>query len=135
MECAKPTHKPDFDKPKYKPYTEEEKLEMFRDDCEDSIMLLPQKKTDLYNIIKKTVDEEEDLVNHPKHYKSANGMEVIDVIEAFTADLKGIEATDTGNIIKYICRWKHKNGLQDLKKCQWYINHLIEKVEKESKNG
>ena len=72
-------------------------------------------------------------VNHPKHYKSESGLETIDVIEAFTSDLKGIEATDTGNILKYICRWKHKNGLEDLKKAQWYLNHLIEKVEKESK--
>ena len=75
-----------------------------------------------------------DMVNHPSHYKSKKGIEVIDVIEAFTEDLKGIEATDTGNIIKYICRWKGKNGLQDLEKAQWYINHLIEKVkEKEGK--
>ena len=74
-----------------------------------------------------------DNVNHPKHYKSESGLETIDVIEAFTSDLKGIEATDTGNILKYICRWKHKNGLEDLKKAQWYLNHLIKKVEKESK--
>lgn len=47
-----------------------------------------------------------DMVNHPEHYISNSGIEVIDVIEAFTSDLKGIEATDTGNIIKYICRWK-----------------------------
>lgn len=73
-----------------------------------------------------------DVVNHPPHYKTENGLETIDVIEAFTADLKGIEATDTGNIIKYICRWKKKNGLQDLKKAQWYLNHLITHVEKES---
>lgn len=75
------------------------------------------------------------MVSHPPHYQSPNGMEVIDVIENFTTDLNGIEATDTGNIIKYICRWKHKNGLQDLKKAQWYLNHLIthiEKIEKES---
>lgn len=64
---------------------------------------------------------------------SKNGLEVIDVIEAFTFDLRGIEATDTGNIIKYICRWKHKNGLQDLKKAMWYIQHLIEHVEKQEK--
>ena len=62
------------------------------------------------------------------------GNEVIDVIEAFTSDLNGIEATDTGNILKYMCRWKHKNGLQDLEKAQWYLTHLIEKIkEKESK--
>lgn len=71
------------------------------------------------------------MVSHPPHYMSKNGLEVIDVIEAFTFDLKGIEATDTGNVIKYICRWKHKNGLQDLKKAMWYIQHLIEYVEKQ----
>lgn len=74
----------------------------------------------------------QDMVNTPPHYISEKGIETIDVIEAFTADLKGIEATDTGNIIKYICRWKHKNGLEDLKKAQWYLNHLIERVAKEN---
>lgn len=48
------------------------------------------------------------MVSHPDHYISETGMEVIDVIEAFTSDLKGIEATDTANIIKYACRWKKK---------------------------
>lgn len=70
-----------------------------------------------------------DMVNHPSHYQAINGMEVINVIEAFTEGLIGIEATDTGNIIKYICRWKSKNGLEDLKKAQWYLNHLIKHVE------
>lgn len=69
-----------------------------------------------------------DMVSHPPHYQSETGMEVIDVIEAFTFDLKGIEATDTGNIIKYICRWKNKNGLQDLEKAKWYLEHLIKHV-------
>lgn len=75
-------------------------------------------------------------VSHPDHYQSETGMEVIDVIEAFTFDLKGIEATDTGNILKYMCRWKKKNGLQDLKKAMWYLTNLInhvEKLEKENK--
>lgn len=72
-----------------------------------------------------------DMVSHPPHYQSDAGLEVIDVIKAFTADLKGIEATDTGNIIKYICRWKHKNGLEDLKKARWYLNHLINIIENE----
>lgn len=79
-----------------------------------------------------------DMVNHPPHYQSETGLEVIDVIEAFTFDLKGIEATDTGNVIKYICRWKGKNGLQDLKKAKWYLEHLIahvEKMEEENKTN
>lgn len=64
------------------------------------------------------------------------GMEVIDVIEAFTDELKGIEATDTGNIIKYACRWKKKNGIQDLEKILWYAQHLIDhlkNIEEENK--
>ena len=74
------------------------------------------------------------MVSHPSHYQSESGLEVIDVIEAFTSDLNGIEATDTGNILKYMCRWKHKNGLQDWEKAQWYLTHLIEKIkEKDSK--
>ena len=79
-------------------------------------------------------ESKDQMVSHPSHYQSESGLEVIDVIEAFTSDLNGIEATDTGNILKYICRWKHKNGLQDLEKAQWYLTHLIEKIkEKESK--
>lgn len=69
------------------------------------------------------------MVSHPAHYQAKNGLEVIDVIEAFTEDLVGIEATDTGNIIKYICRWKQKNGVQDLKKVMWYTSHLINHLE------
>lgn len=72
--------------------------------------------------------EKKDMVNHPPHYISKSGLEVIDVIQAFTYDLKGIEAVDTANIIKYICRWKHKNGVQDLKKAKWYLCHLINHV-------
>ena len=79
-----------------------------------------------------------EAVNHPDHYQAETGMEVIDVMEAFTFDLKGIEAVDTSNVIKYICRWKKKNGLQDLKKARWYLEHLInhvEKMEKENENN
>ena len=31
-----------------------------------------------------------------------------------------------GNVIKYVTRWKHKNGLEDLKKAQHYLEKLIE---------
>ena len=74
--------------------------------------------------------EEVDNVNHPKHYQSATGLEVIDVIKAFTDGLNGIQATDTGNVIKYICRWHTKNGIEDLKKAKWYLEHLILEAEK-----
>ena len=79
--------------------------------------------------------QEKDMVNHPSHYISETGMEVIDAIEAFTFDLKGIEAVDTGNILKYVCRWKKKNGLQDLQKAKWYLEHLIAHVENRGLRG
>ena len=72
-----------------------------------------------------------DNVMHPEHYQGELGMEVIDVIENFTADLNGIEATDTGNIIKYACRWKRKNGVEDLEKIIWYCEHLINYITKQ----
>ena len=72
---------------------------------------------------------EPSMVNHPAHYMSETGLEAIDVIEAFTFDLMGIEAFCTGNAIKYLCRWKKKNGLQDLKKAHWYLERLIRHVE------
>ncbi len=74
-----------------------------------------------------------DIVNHPPHYKTRNGLEAIDVIEAFTEGLSGAEATNTGNVIKYICRWKKKNGLTDLKKAQWYLSRLISQIEEKEK--
>lgn len=81
--------------------------------------------------------EEDDSVSHPNHYQSKSGLEVIDAIRAFTEDCEGIESYYTGNVIKYICRWKKKNGLEDLKKARQYLDWLIEKVgEKEPpKNG
>lgn len=84
-------------------------------------------------VIARQKRSEDVMVSHPPHYQSKKGLEVIDVVEAFTDGLNGIEATDTGNIIKYICRWNHKNGLQDLKKAKWYLEHLINHVEKERK--
>lgn len=69
-----------------------------------------------------------EMVNHPEYYQSGK-IETIDVIEEFTKDLKGIEASDTANIIKYACRWKRKNGVEDLRKLVWYANHLINHIE------
>lgn len=64
-------------------------------------------------------------VNHPNHYQSESGLEVIDVIKAFTADLSGEEAFCIGNAIKYLCRYNKKNGVEDLSKAEWYIERAI----------
>ena len=69
-----------------------------------------------------------DNVNHPSHYTQGN-IECIEAIEEATKHLRGIEATDTGNILKYMWRWNNKNGLEDLRKARWYLNHLISHLE------
>jgi len=65
-----------------------------------------------------------DNVNHPAHYTSGN-IECIDAIESAVTELTGIEAMCTGNAIKYLWRWKRKNGVEDLRKAKWYIDKLI----------
>lgn len=78
-------------------------------------------------------ESEDKMVSHPDHYQS-NGMEVIDVIESFTKGLEGIEATDTGNIIKYACRWSKKgNQVQDVEKIIWYATHLLNHLKGKNK--
>lgn len=70
-------------------------------------------------------------INHLKenqiggqHYKSFK-VQPIDFIEA--NDL----GFSVGCIIKYVCRYKHKNGIEDLEKAKDYIERLIEKEGKE----
>jgi len=55
----------------------------------------------------------------PAHYRQGD-IEVIDFI--VDQDFNYCE----GNVIKYLSRWRIKNGLEDLKKARWYINKLIE---------
>lgn len=75
--------------------------------------------------------EKEDVVNHPQHYISDNGFETIDAIAGLTADKSGLEAFCVGNVIKYVSRYKKKNGLEDLKKAEWYLKRLIRTIEVE----
>jgi Protein of unknwon function (DUF3310) len=63
-------------------------------------------------------------VNHPAHY-TAGKVECIDAIESATIGLQGIEAVCTANAIKYLWRWKFKNGVEDLQKTEWYVSKLI----------
>jgi len=86
-----------------------------------------------YNRIMRDIEEKErqssiqsDMVNHPPHYNQA-GIECIDAIEAATDE--GFEYYLQGNILKYLWRYRYKNGIEDLKKAQFYLNKLIETTE------
>lgn len=70
----------------------------------------------------------DDVVNHPKHY-TQGAIETIDYMEsALTAEefCGGCKM----NVLKYVSREKHKNGIEDLKKARWYLDRLISYLEK-----
>ena len=65
-----------------------------------------------------------EAVNHPSHYNTGN-IEVIDAIEDWGLDF------NAGNVVKYVARHQHKaNPIEDLKKARWYLDRLIERMEK-----
>jgi predicted 2-oxoglutarate/Fe(II)-dependent dioxygenase YbiX len=65
-----------------------------------------------------------EAVNHPSHY-NAGSIEVIDAIEDWGLDF------NAGNVVKYVARHQHKaNPVEDLKKARWYLDRIIERIEK-----
>ena len=72
---------------------------------------------------------EHDAVNHPAHY-TQGGIECIDCIKAALGE--NFIGFLIGNVIKYAYRYKHKNGVEDLRKCKWYLEKAIEEVQKDA---
>jgi len=69
-----------------------------------------------------------DNVNSPSHYNNGN-IECIEAIKEAVNHLNGFEGYCIGNALKYLWRWKLKNGTEDLKKAIWYINRVIKEKE------
>ncbi|MGD6898627.1 DUF3310 domain-containing protein [Bacillus infantis] len=72
-------------------------------------------------------DKPQDLINKPSHYHKG-GIDVIGYLEQHfppTASMTVAEGFFIGNVIKYVSRYKEKNGLQDLEKAEFYLNKLI----------
>lgn len=55
----------------------------------------------------------------PDHYRG-QGMQPFDVINAFGLDFY------EGNVLKYLLRWRRKNGVEDLCKARTYLQVLID---------
>ncbi len=65
-----------------------------------------------------------DVITHPSHY-NIDGIEPAEFMESL-----GIaEDYYAGNIIKYISRYKHKNGIEDVQKAKQYTKMLLELLE------
>ena len=91
------------------------------------LVLEPLPKED--RAIKMPESSKPDNVNCPKHY-CKGGVESIDFVRAAVSNLSGFEAVCVANIIKYMWRYKEKNGLEDVMKAAKYLEWLIEEVEK-----
>jgi hypothetical protein len=68
-----------------------------------------------------------DPVNSPSHY-AQGGIESIEAIQASMSS-EAFKGFLKGNCQKYLWRYERKNGKEDLLKCQWYLNKLIETIE------
>lgn len=70
-----------------------------------------------------------DKVNHPDHYQNIAGLEAIDILDDIVKDLPGKQAAMLWNTLKYLFRFQKKNGVEDLKKAQNYLQRLIDDIE------
>lgn len=71
--------------------------------------------------------DRQDVINRPPHYTQGK-IECIDAIDAATEGLNGTTAFYVAQVMKYIWRHQHKNGVEDLRKARWYLDRLISKV-------
>lgn len=78
------------------------------------------------------VKPEHDAVEHPNHY-CQGGIECIDAIRASMSP-KGFQSYCKGNVLKYIWRYEHKNGVEDLEKAQVYLNWMVASAKLEGGN-
>lgn len=121
----------------YKSYSEDEILNAkYR--SERCVTILDQKKrgrpakikVDKYENLPKEVIKANpvilhEMVNRPLHYTSSK-IECIDAIMSAVEGLDPQEAVHVANVMKYVWRFKRKNGKQDLEKAEWYLHRLIE---------
>ena len=70
---------------------------------------------------------EEDMINNPNHY-NAGSIECIEAIKA-SMSTEAYAGYLRGNVQKYVWRYEYKNGVEDLRKAQWYLSTLIAEVE------
>ena len=64
-----------------------------------------------------------DPVNQPQHY-TVGPTEVIDIIRQQQGS--AVEFHYEAALLKYVLRWRYKNGLEDLEKAQVYLGWLID---------
>lgn len=62
-------------------------------------------------------------VKHPSHYANTTSLECIEAMQ-ITFGIEAVIAFCKCNAYKYLWRYKHKNGEEDLQKAKWYCEKL-----------
>ena len=94
--------------------------------CVDGVCPVP------WVVTKSPIAPKGDPVNHPEHY-TAGKVEVIEILEQAVQDAPDpISGGLLWQTLKYLLRlWYKNNMLQDAKKARWYLNRLIERLERD----
>ena len=69
-----------------------------------------------------------DMVNNPDHYNQGD-IECIDAIRAMLTAEEFIGYL-RGNSLKYRWRFRYKNGIEDLRKAEWYEKKLLKTLDR-----
>lgn len=116
---------------KFPPYTGRvpvgaaEVAEYYREVAGDAATPLPPNAT---HFCGRPIVEPHDPVTKPAHYQRG-GIETIDYIRATLGD-EGFAAYCLGNVLKYVSRFRDKDGVQDLEKARVYLGWAIGAQEK-----
>jgi len=94
--------------------------------CADGVCPVP------WAVTKSPIAPKGDPVNHPEHY-TAGKVEVIEILEQAVQDAPDpVSGGLLWQTLKYLLRlWYKNNMLQDAKKARWYLNRLIERLERD----
>ena len=91
-----------------------------------------EKKASCFDDLTGMPVSKKDNIN-PDHYKSETSLECIEAMEIIFGRSAVLDFC-VCNAWKYIWRWKHKNGKEDLKKSAWYLTHAFDMMSSDDKN-
>ena len=72
---------------------------------------------------KPQVTQQKEEINHPDRYKSGKFECIKVMVDVFGAD--AVKHFCILNTFKYVWRFEHKNGVEDIKKAIWYLNEYV----------
>lgn len=107
------------------PYCDEKNWDLFTDNEIDECYNLAfgdeSEKITNFDTMTNPVQREE--INHPDRYAGGKYECIKVMVDVFGAD--AVKHFCILNAFKYVWRFKHKNGVEDIKKAIWYLNEYV----------